>query len=229
MGRHIDTIEQQMGVRFLRKDGKLILLGRGVYGCVIALEDVTRVFKITSDEEEGPITAWIQFLQSQDAAPGGVPIIETTTKIDKVFRFPDKIKPSGHEMRPYGIIREAVDTDRRIPVRLAEVLDACVDGWEVACSSLKKSKQDLGRMMADASILAMTQGAYGKQAERLGAHLEWFQKSGTPLMDIHRSNVAYRIVSTVEHTKRGQIVMYDFGASQLCDTIPGEIHDLIGE
>ena len=63
LGRHIDAIEQQMGVRFLRKGGDLILLGCGVYGCVIALEDVTRVFKITSDDEEGPLTAWVQQLQ----------------------------------------------------------------------------------------------------------------------------------------------------------------------
>jgi len=226
LGRYIDTIEQQMGVRFLRKKGDLILLGCGVYGCVIALEDVTRVFKITSDEEEGPLTAWVQQLQRDGASPGGVPILQTTTKIDRVFRFPEKVKLRGYDNTIFGIVREGIDPHQRIPKQVAEVLDSCVDGWEMACISRLESKQMLGRLMASSAVRTMVKGLFGEQARRLGAHLKWFQTTGTPFMDIHRDNVAFRINDEGPGTEAGQIVMFDFGASQLCDKIPGEIIDL---
>jgi hypothetical protein len=119
LGAYLPRLEKRIGMRLARepRTGKLWApLGCGTFGCVLAMEDPTRVLKITSDDEEGPLTAHVQRLQQARHRTAVGPIVQATVVIDHVLRFPTMIKVQGVELQPYARRRTSTPTGGRCTV-----------------------------------------------------------------------------------------------------------------
>lgn len=228
LSKHLGRIESRAGIRLLREPGsdKLWpLLGCGSFGCVLALVDVTKVLKITSDEEEGPLTAHVHRLQSRQARTPVGPVTHATAVVFDVFRFPGKVEASlGYRTNAYGIVREAVDVESPLPKALVAAADAYTDGWEMHCFARGASTRALGHLMARGALETLK--GKGPDGAQLGAVLEMLWNDGAPLMDAHRDNLATRFVPGPNGERPGQVLLFEYGASPFCPVKFREIGSL---
>jgi len=221
----LPRIEERIGTRLARApSGRLEpALGEGQYGQVFALQgDPTRVFKITSDDTEGPLTAHIRTLQQQDQKIDGWNVIQVTTRIDLVFEFkPGKpFRVKGVPARVFGILREAVSCVDVSP-EMAALLNRYTEGWEVNCSNFRQVDRVLGDLKTSSALHKLVSGEAGPDGVRLGRFLEWMGGENAPIMDVHESNVAYRMFDGPSGARVGQAVIYDFGVSKVCRPLLG--------
>lgn len=189
-------------------------LGCGSHGCVFALED-GRVLKVTSDPDEGPASERIRILQEQGRRFKGHSILETTAKVDAVFRFRRTTKVYQESVPIYGIVREQVgEAGQGIPVELGCDLDFYTDGWDAWACAEGRPGRVVGVAMARVGLSFLSSGV--GVSKKLGAMLGGLWDDGYPLMDPHQCNVALREKSVGPGSRRGQIVVFDFGGGASC-------------
>lgn len=216
LARYFHRVEDHIGAQIARRQEPRTVyrpLGCGAFGCVFALSD-GRVLKITSDENEGPLTERIHRLQRRSALSGRWPIMASTARVDTVFRFPQRVRcdPDEDPQWIYGIVRERVDEAADdIPEDLASAMDLYTYGWETYCMDDEPGGRLIGSMIARAAIpkVYRSGGVYGK---RIAALLRSLWNEGGPLMDVHRYNLARRLESGVGGARIGDVVIFDFGS-----------------
>jgi hypothetical protein len=222
LAAYLPEIERRLGTRMTRVRGRIRQpLGCGAFGCVFLLDD-GRVLKISHDDAEGAYSLFIQKMQRSGAKAGSLPVLAVTARVDDVFRFPTRKRVDGYMQTIYGIVREQVGpSDQELPPAFRQAAEVYTDGWDVFCSADgENTRRFIGGQMARVGLQRMK--ALGGYSAQIGAFLELCWRSGMPLMDVHVDNLARRVERgrLSEGTRRGQIVLFDFGGATSYDPGP---------
>lgn len=216
--RHLTEIEARVGRLRRNSKGQLVLIGVGTFGAVFALEDVSRVFKLTRDDSEGVLGNYVKALQDAHTRFGATSIIEGTARVYDVFRF-----PNSREF--FGMVRERVECALGAVGLLGPLADQYRDAWNTACLGRTKKIRIEGETEARQLLKMMGKLPQGKA---LSTVLLGTWALGVPLMDAHIGNLCVRSQSTDIGGRPGQLVLMDYGAGERGSLAsPGSLNRLL--
>lgn len=223
LARNLAAVERRIGTRLRRveTEGGLapvqaldVPLGCGGYGCVFALED-GRALKVTADESEGPLTLYVKSLQESGARTQEGPVLAATARFDDVFRFPRRVRAGGVLTPVYGIVREQLGrVGEGASTSVEDAVDLYTEGWDAFCEAQEEGGGFIGVAVARVALRRLR--AAGRPGRRLAALLEYAWDDGVPLMDVHSGNLAVRQANGRGGARRGQLVVFDLGATEAC-------------
>ena len=215
VAKNMDLLRDAAGCDLSKTNGAIDhVLGTGSYGSVFLLED-GRALKVTSDDAEGPCTLAVMKLQRGGATFGKrkMPVVRVTAQIDHVFRFPRKVKIDSVNTVVYGVIRELVGPPSLyVPKAFVEAADSYTDGWDYYCDADTPGGRIIGSALARSGLKKIKKS--GRFGARLGEFLDFMWVHGRPLMDPHSGNLARRLEDIDSGGKRGDVVLFDLGASE---------------
>jgi len=214
VARNIDLLRAAIGCGLSTTNGIVDhVLGSGSFGSVFLLED-GRVLKVTRDDSEGPCTLAVMKLQRSGVTFGRkMPVIRVTAGIDLVFRFPKRARVDGVNTAVYGVVRELVGPPGLyVPDSFSDAVDVYTDGWDYYCDTDTAGGRIIGSALSRSGLKRIK--ASGRFGSRMGAFLDFMWSHGRPLMDPHSGNLARRLDDTDNGGKRGDVVLFDLGASE---------------